>query len=64
MTHLWLLPTRPVTALPIPEPAMDCRHFHSDDPAQLATWLRAGRGPTCRNDAALLAEVQELMKYG
>ena len=32
--------------------------FHSADPAQLAAWLRAGRGPTCPNDVALVDKVQ------
>ena len=32
--------------------------FHSADPAQLATWLRAGRGPTCPNDVELVDKVQ------
>ena len=61
MTHLWLMPTRPIEAIPIPEPSFDCRAFHSDDAKQLAQWLRAGRGPTCRNDAGLVAEVQGLI---
>ena len=33
--------------------------FHSaEDPAQLAAWLRAGRGPTCPNDVELVDKVQ------
>ena len=38
--------------------------FHSADPAQLATWLRAGRGPTCPNDVALVDAVQGLIDNG
>ena len=61
MTHLWLMPTKPIEALPIPAPSADCLAFHSDDPEQLAQWLREGRGPTCSNDAQILEDVQRLI---
>ena len=46
------------------QPWSDEMAFHSDDPAQLAQWLRAGRGPTCKNDVALVDAVQELIDNG
>lgn len=60
MTHIQLLPTKPITWHPIPEPRDDQRAFHSNDAEQFAKWLREGRCPTCYNDGELVDRVQEL----
>ena len=61
MTHLWLMPTKPIEALPIPAPTPDCLAFYSEDAEQLAAWILDGRGPYCPNDAQILEDVQRLI---
>jgi hypothetical protein len=57
-------PRNRIHAQPWTEPRADQRSFYSDDAEQLASWLRAGRGPTCPNSAELVDAVQALIDEG